>query len=92
VPESPPITRSISNKAKEQQTTRGTSSSQTPSSPPEAYQIRKREGTPQGEHQVPETPPPIPRSISNKERGGPTERMLKLEEPSPTATTRLVFL
>jgi len=69
VPESPPITRSISNKERGQQTTRGTSSSQTPSSPPEAYQIRKEEGTPQEEHRVPK-PPPIPRSISNKEMAG----------------------
>jgi len=29
------------------------------------------------------------RSISNKERGGPPERMFSLEGPSPTAIARL---
>jgi len=44
-----------------------------------------QEGEPQKEHQLPE-PPPIARSISNKERGGPLERTPSLEEPSPIAT------
>jgi hypothetical protein len=43
---------------------------------------------PQGKHQVPE-PPPITRSISNNERGGLPERRPSLDEPSPTATSRL---
>jgi hypothetical protein len=33
--------------------------------------------------------PSVARSISNKERGGPPEKMLCLEEPSPTATAHL---
>jgi hypothetical protein len=58
----------------------------------EAYQIRKGDSNPQGKHQVPQ-PPPLPISISNKERGGPPERMPNLEEPSPTTTTaRLILL
>ncbi len=42
----------------------------------------------QREHQVPK-PPPVMRSILNRERGGPLERMPTLEEPSLVATTRL---
>jgi hypothetical protein len=42
-------------------------------------------GESQGEHQVLE-PLPIARSISNEERGGPSERMPSLEEPSPIST------
>ncbi len=52
-----------------------------------------QEGKPQKEHQLPE-PPPITRSISNKERGGPLESMPSLEEPSPIATcfkTKIVY-
>jgi hypothetical protein len=37
-----------------------------------------QEGEPQPEHQVPE-PPPVVRSISNKERGGSLERMPSLD-------------
>jgi hypothetical protein len=33
--------------------------------------------------------PSVARSISNEERGGPPEKMLCLEEPSPTATAHL---
>jgi hypothetical protein len=40
-----------------------------------------KKSEPQGEHQVPE-PPLVMRSISNKERRGPPERTLSLEEPS----------
>jgi hypothetical protein len=43
---------------------------------------------PQREHQVPE-PPPIAKSISNKEREGPFERTPSLEEPSFTIVARL---
>jgi hypothetical protein len=35
------------------------------------------------------TPPPVARSISNKERGGPPARRPNLDKPSPTATTCL---
>jgi hypothetical protein len=44
--------------------------------------------TTRGTLQVPE-PPPIIRSISNNERGGPPERTPSLNEPSPAATSRL---
>ncbi len=47
-----------------------------------------QEGEPQKEHQVPE-PPLVTRSISNKERGRPLERMPTLKEPSPT--TKICF-
>jgi hypothetical protein len=43
---------------------------------------------PQREHQVPKLPP-VARSILNRERGGPLERMPTLEEPSHVATTCL---
>jgi hypothetical protein len=43
---------------------------------------KTEEGKPQGEHQVPK-PPPMVRSISNKERGGSPERKPSLEEPPP---------
>jgi hypothetical protein len=45
-------------------------------------------GESQGKHQVLK-PPPITRSISNKERGGPSKRMPSLEEPSPITTACL---
>jgi hypothetical protein len=44
-------------------------------------------GQPQKEHQVLK-PPPLARSISNKENGGPPKRTLNLEEPSSTAIAR----
>jgi len=44
--------------------------------------------TTRGTIQVPE-PPPIIRSISNNETGGPPERMPGLNEPSPAATSCL---
>jgi hypothetical protein len=44
--------------------------------------------TTRGTFQVPE-PPPIIRSISNNERGGPPEMMPSLNEPSPAATSHL---
>jgi hypothetical protein len=43
-----------------------------------------QEGKPQLEHQVLE-PPPIARSISNKERGGSPKKMPSLKELSPIA-------
>jgi hypothetical protein len=58
-----------------EQTTRRTSSSQTPS--------------PQEEHQVPKPPLVWWESISDKEEGEPPERRSSLKEPSLTATARL---
>jgi hypothetical protein len=45
----------------------------------------KRES--QGEHQILK-PPPLARSISKKERGGPLERILSLIEPSPACNSK----
>ncbi len=49
-----------------------------------------RYDNPQGEHQVPK-PPPVTRSISNKERGGPRERTLSKRIPPKEKLTSQTY-
>ncbi len=49
-------------------------------------QVKLQEDEPQGEHQVFE---PLPRSISNNEKGTPPKRKPNLNGPSPTTITHL---
>jgi hypothetical protein len=55
----------------------------------ETNELPKRMG-PQGEHQVPKLPP-VARSMSNKERGGPCERTLNKKIPQKEKLTSRTY-